>query len=224
MTRAERDRTRAAREVPRTDEPEARAPPRGWPGEPTRRGLLDVAYATVDTPLGTAAGGGDAAGPGPGRPPERGASTGSSPTSPPTSRRGCSSFPRRLDEARRELDQYFDGGAREFDLPLDWRLSRPGFYPRVLRATARVPYGEVITYAEVAARAGSPRGSRAAGNALGSNPIPIVVPCHRVIRTGGALGGLRRRPGDEALPARARGRRLRPGPGRGVRTHRTQTE
>jgi methylated-DNA-[protein]-cysteine S-methyltransferase len=59
----------------------------------------------------------------------------------------------------------------------------------VLGAAARIPYGGVLTYAQVAAQAGSPRGSRAAGNALGANPIPIVVPCHRVLRSGGALGG-----------------------------------
>ncbi len=96
--------------------------------------------------------------------------------------------PRRLDEARRELEQYFAGRRERFELPLDWRLSR-GFTRRVLRATARIPYGGVGTYGQVAAAAGSPRGSRAAGNALGANPLPIVVPCHRVLRTGGTLGG-----------------------------------
>jgi methylated-DNA-[protein]-cysteine S-methyltransferase len=96
--------------------------------------------------------------------------------------------PTRLDEARRELDEYFDGERREFDLPVDWSLVR-GFARRVLRATAAIRFGDVSNYATIAARAGSPRGSRAAGNALGSNPIPIVVPCHRVLRTGGALGG-----------------------------------
>jgi methylated-DNA-[protein]-cysteine S-methyltransferase len=96
--------------------------------------------------------------------------------------------PASLDAARRELDDYFSGRRRSFDLPLDWSLvSR--FGRRVLGATAQIPYGGVLTYAEVAGEAGSPRGSRAAGNALGSNPIPIVIPCHRVLRTGGALGG-----------------------------------
>ena len=70
----------------------------------------------------------------------------------------------------------------------DWTLVAP-FARRVLRATSRIPYGGVLSYAEVAADAGSPRGFRAAGNALGANPIPIVVPCHRVLRSGGALGG-----------------------------------
>jgi methylated-DNA-[protein]-cysteine S-methyltransferase len=96
--------------------------------------------------------------------------------------------PRRLDEPRRELDQYFAGRRREFELELDWRLMR-GFAKRVLQATAEIPYGSVSSYREVATVAGSPRGSRAAGNALGSNPMPIVVPCHRVLHSGGGLGG-----------------------------------
>jgi methylated-DNA-[protein]-cysteine S-methyltransferase len=96
--------------------------------------------------------------------------------------------PAHLDEARRELDEYFEGDRTEFDLPIDWSLVR-GFARRVLRATAAIRYGEVSNYATIAAKAGSERGSRAAGNALGSNPIPVVVPCHRVLRTGGGLGG-----------------------------------
>jgi len=96
--------------------------------------------------------------------------------------------PAPLDPARRELEEYFAGDRQSFELPLDWTLVS-AFGRRVLDATAEIPYGGVLSYAEVAAEAGSPRGSRAAGNALGSNPIPIVVPCHRVLRTGGALGG-----------------------------------
>jgi methylated-DNA-[protein]-cysteine S-methyltransferase len=96
--------------------------------------------------------------------------------------------PARLDPIRRELDEYFEGRRRAFELPLDWTLVGP-FGRRVLGATAQIPYGRVSTYTEVAAEAGSPRGSRAAGNALGANPIPIVVPCHRVLRGSGALGG-----------------------------------
>ena len=98
------------------------------------------------------------------------------------------SAPPRLDRARRELDEYFAGARERFELPLDWQLT-VGFCRRVLRSTARIPYGSVSTYAHVAADAGSPRGSRAAGNALGANPLPIIVPCHRVLRTGGKLGG-----------------------------------
>ena len=89
---------------------------------------------------------------------------------------------------RRELDEYFEGERREFDLPLDWRLTS-GFVNKVLRETARIPFGETRSYGEMAASAGSPRAFRAAGSALGANPIPIVVPCHRVLRSGGALGG-----------------------------------
>jgi len=96
--------------------------------------------------------------------------------------------PRRLDEVRRELDKYFTGSRHEFEVPIDWRLTH-GFGRRVLRATARIPYGGVSSYKQVAAAAGSPRGFRAAGNALGANPIPIVVPCHRVLHSGGGLGG-----------------------------------
>jgi methylated-DNA-[protein]-cysteine S-methyltransferase len=96
--------------------------------------------------------------------------------------------PGRLDEVRRELEEYFEGGRRRFDVRVDLSLTR-GFTTKVLRATARIPFGKVSTYREVAGQAGSPRGSRAAGNALGSNPIPIVVPCHRVLHTGGGLGG-----------------------------------
>jgi methylated-DNA-[protein]-cysteine S-methyltransferase len=92
------------------------------------------------------------------------------------------------DPLRRELEEYFAGRRRRFELALDWTLVGP-FGQRVLRAASAIPYGEVLSYTQVAAEAGSPRGSRAAGNALGSNPIPIVVPCHRVLRSGGALGG-----------------------------------
>jgi methylated-DNA-[protein]-cysteine S-methyltransferase len=93
-----------------------------------------------------------------------------------------------FDPLRRELDEYFEGRRRDFDLPVDWALTT-GFTRRVLEATAAIPFGEVSTYRDVAAAAGSERATRAAGNALGSNPIPIVVPCHRVLRSGGGLGG-----------------------------------
>jgi methylated-DNA-[protein]-cysteine S-methyltransferase len=97
--------------------------------------------------------------------------------------------PARLDDARRELDEYFEGRRHHFDLPLDWELSGAGFRRKVLRATARIPYGEVRSYRQMATTAGSPRAYRAAGNALGSNPIPVIVPCHRVLASGGGLGG-----------------------------------
>ncbi|MEX1072449.1 MAG: methylated-DNA--[protein]-cysteine S-methyltransferase [Chloroflexota bacterium] len=96
--------------------------------------------------------------------------------------------PARTDAARRELDAYFTGQRRQFDLSVDWSLVH-GFAAHVLRQTARIPFGAVRSYGQVAASAGSPRAYRAAGNALGSNPIPIVVPCHRVLHADGGLGG-----------------------------------
>ncbi len=96
--------------------------------------------------------------------------------------------PRKLDRARRELDEYLAGRRRDFELALDQRLISD-FGRRVLAATAAIPYGSTSTYGAVAAQAGSPRGSRAAGNALGSNPLPIILPCHRVLHAGGGLGG-----------------------------------
>jgi len=88
----------------------------------------------------------------------------------------------------RELDEYFAGRRRRFEAPVDWE-QMPSFQRRVLRATAAIPYGSTSTYGGVAAQAGSPRGQRAAGNALGANPLAIIIPCHRVLRSGGAFGG-----------------------------------
>jgi methylated-DNA-[protein]-cysteine S-methyltransferase len=96
--------------------------------------------------------------------------------------------PERTDAVRRQLDDYFAGRRHAFDVPIDWRLVR-GFAAGVLQATARIPFGSVSSYREIAAEAGSPNAYRAAGNALGSNPVPIVVPCHRVLHAGGGLGG-----------------------------------
>ena len=93
-----------------------------------------------------------------------------------------------LTQTRRQLDEYFGRDRRVFDIPLDWRLTS-GFRREVLRATAQIPYGRTASYRDVATRAGSPGAVRAAGSALATNPLPIVVPCHRVLRTGGALGG-----------------------------------
>jgi methylated-DNA-[protein]-cysteine S-methyltransferase len=95
---------------------------------------------------------------------------------------------RASDEVRRELGQYFAGDRTRFDVTVDRRLIGD-FARKVLGATARVPFGRTTTYGEVATKIGSPRAARAVGNALGSNPIPIVIPCHRVLRSGGALGG-----------------------------------
>jgi methylated-DNA-[protein]-cysteine S-methyltransferase len=150
-------------------------------------GLADVAYATADTPLGSLLVAST----------RRGLVRVAFPQERPDDILGDLAVrvsprvleaPERLDEVRRELEQYFERERRDFELRLDWRLSR-GFRRRVLRNTARLPYGETATYAEMAARAGNPRAYRAAGSALGSNPIPVVVPCHRVVQTGGGLGG-----------------------------------
>ena len=97
--------------------------------------------------------------------------------------------PRRLDTTRRELDEFFSGRRRGFDIALDWSLVKPGFTRRVLESTWRIPFGETVSYKGVAGLAGNERAFRAAGSALGSNPLPIVVPCHRVLHAGGGLGG-----------------------------------
>lgn len=89
--------------------------------------------------------------------------------------------------ARRELDEYFDGARRSFDVVLDWTLTA-SFRRQVLEATAAIPYGATASYGQVAESAGSPRAVRAAGTALATNPLPILVPCHRVLRSDGALG------------------------------------
>jgi methylated-DNA-[protein]-cysteine S-methyltransferase len=157
-------------------------------GRAAEEGLVDVAYATVDSPLG-------------------GLTVAATPAG--LVRVSYDEFreraavleqlaarvsprvleaPARLDEIRRELDEYFEGRRTSFGVPIDWS-HLAGFTRRVLRRTASIPFGEVSSYAEVAAGAGSPRAVRAAGNALGANPMPVVVPCHRVLRTGGGLGG-----------------------------------
>jgi methylated-DNA-[protein]-cysteine S-methyltransferase len=150
-------------------------------------GLLDVAYATADSPLGpltvAATDRGLVRLAYPGLELDavlEGLARGVSPR--------VLEAPARLDDVRRELDEYFEGRRERFDVPLDWALTR-GFARKVLQATAKIGFGQVSTYKEVAERAGSPRAVRAAGNALGSNPIPVIVPCHRVLRTGGKLGG-----------------------------------
>ena len=150
-------------------------------------GLLDVAYAQVDSPLGplTVAA------------TERGLVRVAYPDRPLDQVLGrlaeavsprVLEAPERLDPIRRQLDEYFAGRRRRFETGIDWALTA-GFFLRVLQATARIGYGQVRTYAEVAERAGNAKAVRAAGNGLGSNPIPVVVPCHRVVRTGGGLGG-----------------------------------
>ncbi|ORA31967.1 cysteine methyltransferase [Mycobacterium aquaticum] len=96
--------------------------------------------------------------------------------------------PGRLDTAARELDEYFGGARRTFDVPLDWRLSA-GFRSTVLHHLPEIGYGQTASYAAVARLAGNPKAVRAVGTACATNPLPLVVPCHRVVRSDGAMGG-----------------------------------
>lgn len=152
-----------------------------------REGLLDVAYAQVDSPLGPLTAVTTPKGlvtlAYPDRPLDDVLARIAEKVSP-----RILEAPARLDPLRRELDQYFKGNRQEFEHPIDWSLTH-GFFRDVLKATARIRYGQVSTYAEVAAKAGNPKAIRATGNGLGMNPMPVVVPCHRVVRTGGGLGG-----------------------------------
>lgn len=96
--------------------------------------------------------------------------------------------PKRLDEERRELEDYFEGKRDHFDVRVDWSLTHPGFRSRALHAVARIPYGKTRTYAQIARAAGNERAFRAAGTACGQNPVPLFVPCHRVVQSGGGVG------------------------------------
>lgn len=95
--------------------------------------------------------------------------------------------PARLDEVSRQLAEYFAGRRQSFDVPLDFRLSH-GFRRSVLAHLSGIGYGRTASYAQVAAAAGSPKAVRAAGTACATNPLPVIVPCHRVIRSDGSLG------------------------------------
>lgn len=153
--------------------------------EADRKSLVDVAYALVDSPFGPLTAAVTSTGL------VRLAYPGEEAVLEELSERispRVLEAPAKLDPVRRQLGEYFDGRLHDFRLALDWALVMP-FARKVLAVTAKIPYGNVTSYAEVAARTGNPRASRAAGNALGSNPMPIVVPCHRVVRTGGGLGG-----------------------------------
>jgi methylated-DNA-[protein]-cysteine S-methyltransferase len=150
-------------------------------------GVLDIAYTTVDSPVGTLL---LAATP-------RGLlrvaynvedhdrvlETLSQQISPRVLR-----APHRLDAAVRELGEYFGGQRRAFSLPLDLSLSR-GFRQLVQRLLPEIGYGQTRTYRQVAELAGSPKAIRAVGTACATNPLPVVVPCHRVLRADGTLGG-----------------------------------
>jgi methylated-DNA-[protein]-cysteine S-methyltransferase len=92
-----------------------------------------------------------------------------------------------LDDVRQELDEYFDGTRTSFDLPLDLRVAP--FHAEVLRELALVPYGRTSTYGTLAAQVGRPRAARAVGTVMNRNPIPIVLPCHRIVGANGSLTG-----------------------------------
>ena len=98
--------------------------------------------------------------------------------------------PARLDPVARQLDEYFEGSRRSFELPVDLRLAS-GFRHEVLRHLLDIAYGRTESYTEVATATGRPRAVRAVGSACATNPIPLVVPCHRVLRSDGTLGGYR---------------------------------
>jgi methylated-DNA-[protein]-cysteine S-methyltransferase len=102
--------------------------------------------------------------------------------------------PRRLDAVALQLEEYFARRRDRFELPLDWRLSH-GFRRQVLARLPRIGYGHTASYATVAAAAGNPRAVRAVGTACATNPLPIVVPCHRVVRSDGSIGGYAGGPG-----------------------------
>jgi methylated-DNA-[protein]-cysteine S-methyltransferase len=157
-----------------------------------RDGLIDVAYAAVDSPFGkllvarTDRGVVRLA-----LPQHRGAEQSEDEVLEDLARfvspRVLES-PSRLDEERRELDEYFEGKRDHFEVPVDWTLTPPGFRNRALHAVARIPYGKTRTYGEIAKSAGNPRAFRAAGTACGRNAIPLIVPCHRVLQAGGGVG------------------------------------
>jgi methylated-DNA-[protein]-cysteine S-methyltransferase len=154
-----------------------------------RAGLLDVAYRVVDSPLGplllaaTPNGLVRVAFDGEGHDAVLAALADD--VSPRVLR-----APGRLDPAARQLEEYFEGCRRAFDVPIDLRLAH-GFRRGVLEHLRSIPYGGTESYATVARAVGSPRAVRAAGSACASNPVPVVVPCHRVVRSDGSIGRYR---------------------------------
>ena len=152
-----------------------------------RAGLVDVAYATIDTPVGALVLATTRTGLVRLAFPEEGLDHVLEDLAASVSPRVLEN-PRMTDPVRRELDAYFDGRRRTFRAAIDWSLISGRFSRRVLEETARIPFGSVSTYGDVAGRAGSPRAARAAGNALHDNPVPIIVPCHRVVPSSGGIG------------------------------------
>ncbi|HZE31115.1 MAG TPA: methylated-DNA--[protein]-cysteine S-methyltransferase [Actinoallomurus sp.] len=185
MTASDQERLFAA--LPTQDTPAMTRLHARLADEAQRDGVLDVAYRTLDTPVGrlllAATGQGlvkvafsvqdhDAV--------LRQLADSISPR--------ILNAPGRLDETSRQLDEYFTGQRKRFELPLDWRLSK-GFRREVLTHLRDIGYGRTESYAQVAAAAGSPRAVRAVGTACATNPLPLVVPCHRVVRSDGSAGG-----------------------------------
>jgi methylated-DNA-[protein]-cysteine S-methyltransferase len=150
-------------------------------------GLLDVAYATFDSPFGTLL---------LAKTPQGLVRLGLPTENPEELLADLAGrisprvleTPAALDEERRELDDYFAGRRQDFELAIDWQLSH-GFLLRARQGIAAIPYGETRTYTDLARGAGNERAVRAAGSACSRNPIPLVVPCHRVLRSDGSLGG-----------------------------------
>jgi methylated-DNA-[protein]-cysteine S-methyltransferase len=151
------------------------------------QGLLDVAYRTLDTPVGTLLLAATRAGLVRVAYPTEGHDMVLAALAARVSPRILHA-PRRLDVAARELEEYFAGRRRGFDLPLDRSLST-GFRRLVLDHLADIAYGDTASYAAVAAAAGNPKAVRAAATACATNPLPVVVPCHRVVRADGLIGG-----------------------------------
>lgn len=151
-----------------------------------RAGVLDVAYRTVDTPVGSlllaATGEGLVRVAYAREDHDRVLAQLAAGVSPRVLR-----APARLDAVAREIEEYFAGGRRLFDLRLDLRLAR-GFRRTVLSHLAEIGYGTTASYATLARAAGSPRAVRAVGTACATNPLPIVLPCHRVVRSDGTAG------------------------------------
>ena len=152
-----------------------------------REGILDVAYRTVDTPLGTLLLAATEQGLVRIAYPSQGHDGALAQLAELVSPRILSA-PGRLDGVTRQLDEYFSRRRRAFDVPVDLRLSK-GFRYSVLAHLLQIPYGATESYAQVAAATGHPRAVRAAGTACATNPVPIVVPCHRVVRSDGSFGG-----------------------------------
>jgi methylated-DNA-[protein]-cysteine S-methyltransferase len=149
-------------------------------------GILDVAYRTVDTPLGTLLLAATEQGLVRVAYPSQGHDAALAQLAELVSPRILNA-PGRLDEVARQLEEYFSGRRRVFDVPVDLRLSK-GFRYRVLTHLRQIPYGATESYAQVAVATGHPRAFRAAGTACATNPVPIVVPCHRVVRSDGSPG------------------------------------